>query len=100
MLASGRESRPQSGEGDVTAIAGQVLQLFKRVAPTNIAVSLTATSEKLGRVGIDGATLERALLNLLVNARDAMPSGGTLQVAISQRVIPAEEAASFNFNAG
>ncbi|MEQ9474563.1 sensor histidine kinase [Marinovum algicola] len=100
LLDSGRQTRLHKGDGDVVTIAEQVVELFKRVAPINIGVTLTAQPATLGRVGIDDSTLERALLNLLVNARDAMPSGGDLHVTISQRVITNGFAATFNFNAG
>jgi signal transduction histidine kinase len=37
-----------------------------------------------GRVLIDRSQLERLLLNLCVNARDAMPGGGCIQIAIGE----------------
>ncbi|WP_417523755.1 ATP-binding protein [Marinovum sp.] len=100
LLESGRQTRLHKGDGDVVSIAEQVVALFKRVAPINIFVTLTAQPDTLGRVGIDDSTLERALLNLLVNARDAMPSGGELHVSIAQKMITNGYAATFNFNAG
>ena len=37
--------------------------------------------ENLGRVAFHASTLRRAVLNLLQNALDAMPNGGTLRIA-------------------
>jgi len=47
--------------------------------PTNIAFSLEAP-RPLGTVKADPLQLELALLNLVLNARDAMPAGGRLQL--------------------
>ena len=100
LLESGRQTRLQIGEGDVVAVAEQVIGLFRRVAPTNIGITLDAVASDLGHVRVDDATLERALLNLMVNARDAMPEGGDLHIRITQRLITNGYAATFNFNAG
>lgn len=100
LLDSGRQTRLEIGEGDVVAVAEQVIELFQRVAPRNISIVLDADPTALVHVKVDDATLERALLNLLVNARDAMPSGGELTIRISQRMITNGYAATFNFNAG
>jgi len=47
-----------------------------------------------GQVLVDASMLENALLNLAINARDAMPGGGDLVIATGQRQLAAEEAAS------
>ena len=53
-----------------------------RVASTGVALDLRV-HEPVGSVAADEAQLELALLNLVTNALDAMPNGGTLTLAAS-----------------
>jgi signal transduction histidine kinase len=56
-------------------------------------ISFCAQSEQnLWPCRIDAAQFESVMLNLAVNARDAMPSGGQLQIAASNLTIDAKEA--------
>jgi len=61
----------QDMEGTLRQTLGQDVEL------------VIALSEGLGRVEIDPVQLERVILNLAANARDAMPGGGRLVVATS-----------------
>jgi PAS domain S-box-containing protein len=65
-----------------------MIALAKRALGPEITIS-TQLDESLPRVFVDAAGLENALLNLVVNARDAMPGGGS--IAISTRLINLEE---------
>jgi signal transduction histidine kinase len=42
----------------------------------------------VSQVFVDPDQMERAMLNLVVNARDAMPSGGTIRIALSEATSP------------
>ena len=55
-----------------------------RLASSGVTLDLRV-EEPLGSVAADEAQLELALLNLVTNALDAMPAGGTLTIAADQR---------------
>lgn len=57
----------------------KILRILKRTIPKMVAIELD--SEKgLRAVNADPAQIEQLLLNLALNARDAMPEGGTLRI--------------------
>jgi signal transduction histidine kinase len=79
-----RMPRPALGPVDVGAVIEQVLTLYQaRAADVTMEKDVAAG---LGTVSADRALLARALGNLVANALEAMPDGGTLRV----RAVPAE----------
>ena len=57
-----------------------MMEMASRALGPEIVIS-TNLDEKMPPVFVDPASLESALLNLMVNARDAMPKGGSLRIA-------------------
>jgi two-component system cell cycle sensor histidine kinase/response regulator CckA len=64
---------------DLNAVVGDLLPLLRRLLPESIAIE-TALGPGVPTVLADRGQLEQALVNLAVNARDAMPKGGRLTV--------------------
>ena len=78
---------------DVGVLVESMQTLLQRTLGENICVSIDAT-ESSGRVcRVDRAQLENAILNLALNARDAMPDGGELTVSATW--LPAAPSSEF-----
>ncbi|RMG55540.1 MAG: PAS domain S-box protein [Acidobacteria bacterium] len=60
----------------------EVGKLLERVIPENIELLLNLSPEELW-VEADPTQLQQVIMNLVVNARDAMPEGGRLQIAMA-----------------
>jgi len=65
---------------DLNAIVLDTSSMLRRVVDEDIRIDLLLDDE-LGRVSLDRGQLEQIMMNLVVNARDAMPDGGTLSIA-------------------
>ncbi len=63
---------------DVNATVVQLDQMLKRIISEDI--TRVMTLEAMGRVRADPTQLEQVIMNLVVNARDAMPRGGRLEI--------------------
>jgi two-component system cell cycle sensor histidine kinase/response regulator CckA len=84
-------------EGDrrplaVGPIVEDTLRIVGETFPRNIAVRADVSPDAWMIEG-DPTQLQQVLLNLLVNARDAMPDGGTLALTTDNVVLGAEDAA-------
>jgi PAS domain S-box-containing protein len=66
----------------LNSVVRSVHGMLERVIGEDISVRLSL-SDGLENVKADPGRIEQALLNLAVNARDAMPNGGTLTIATS-----------------
>ncbi len=68
----------------VEAVLAQVERLLKRVLTEHIVLSLDVRGGPL-RIKADPTQLDQVILNLVVNARDAMPRGGYLSITARPR---------------
>ncbi len=66
---------------DTQVLAAQIARIVKETFPKTIQFSLS-TPESLWNVTGDSTQLHQVLLNLCVNARDAMPEGGSLNLSL------------------
>ncbi|HUK65409.1 MAG TPA: bacteriohemerythrin, partial [Anaeromyxobacteraceae bacterium] len=64
---------------DLNGLMGSVEKLLRRVLGEDIELSI-ALEPALGSVKCDPGQIEQVILNLAVNARDAMPQGGVLRI--------------------
>ncbi|HZB94035.1 MAG TPA: response regulator [Stellaceae bacterium] len=93
MLAFARrqELRPEAVDV-VRHINGMVEMLRRSIGPTiEIRVEF---EEKLSLIRVDPNQLELAILNLALNARDAMPDGGRLAITARRQTVAANEIAN------
>jgi len=79
LLAFGRQQRLRVESLDVNARLRDLERMLRRTLSENIQFSLDLTSE-LGRVEVDPGQFDQVIMNLVINARDAMPQGGELTV--------------------
>jgi PAS domain S-box-containing protein len=84
LLAFSRRQPLQSATIDVSALMPGLLELMRRTLGENIRVKL-AGSDGIWPIKVDQTQLEAALVNLAVNARDAMPTGGELKIELENR---------------
>jgi PAS domain S-box-containing protein len=79
LLAFSRRQSLDSRSTDINALVGSLEELLDSTLSETIEVVI-ATTENLPPAIVDANQLENAILNLAINARDAMPNGGKLTV--------------------
>ncbi len=86
MLAFARRQDLEFSPVDVTTLVRDMKDLLQRSLGPSVSVE-TRFPLKIGVVLADPNQLEMALLNLAVNARDAMPNGGAITIAAREEKV-------------
>jgi len=99
LLAFSRRQTLDPRPTDVNTLMVGITEMVQRTVGPGIAV------ETLGAPGlwptlVDAGQLENALLNLCINARDAMPEGGNIKIETANQQIKGESAAALDLPTG
>jgi PAS domain S-box-containing protein len=99
LLAFGRRAPVVSELIDLNHLIQGMEPMLRRLIDENISLSLELAGV-LAPVRADSGQLEQVLLNLVINARDAMPLGGEIQIATRDVEIGGESAAELGVAPG
>jgi len=86
LLAFSRKQTMQPKTLVLGDVIGELAQMLRRLVGEGITLNVEKDSD-LWAVHADEAQLGNAIINLVVNARDAMPSGGTVTIRTSNESI-------------
>jgi two-component system cell cycle sensor histidine kinase/response regulator CckA len=88
LLAFSRRQIVEPSVVDLGSVVDGAYSLLARVLGDSIRLQVRRDGD-LGMVRLDALQIEQALINLAVNARDAMPDGGTFTLTLSNAVVEA-----------
>ena len=89
LLAFSRKQLIEPTVLDLNASVWEAHKLLRRLIPANIDV-VPVLHPDLGKVKADPSQIQQILINLVVNARDAMPMGGKISIETSEVVLDEE----------
>jgi signal transduction histidine kinase/ActR/RegA family two-component response regulator len=93
LLAFGRRQEARTRSTDLNAVVRETAGFLRRSLPMAIDIEMIL-ADQVGWIVADGGLLEQALINLAINARDAMPEGGRLRfetAIVDQEGFPSDE---------
>lgn len=90
VLDFSRRSVIQLEPVDLGQIVAETVRMVQRTLPESIEMSV-AIDGKRHIINGDAGQIQQALMNLVVNARDAMPDGGRLSIRLSLQHVPVAE---------
>jgi two-component system, cell cycle sensor histidine kinase and response regulator CckA len=93
LLAFARKQITEPKVIDINALVQGIDALLRRLIGEHIALK-TVCQEGLGAVRVDPTQVEQVVMNLAINARDAMPGGGTLTIETKNVELGADYAAT------
>jgi two-component system CheB/CheR fusion protein len=99
LLAFSRRKVLQPKVFDVNAVIGDFARMLRRTVGESIKVEVRLAAD-VWKVRADPGEIGRALMNLCLNARDAMPAGGTLTIQTVNATVSEAEAHLHNLGAG
>ncbi|MEO6753079.1 MAG: response regulator [Chthoniobacteraceae bacterium] len=86
LLTFSRKQVMQPRDLDLNSVVNEMTRMLRRTLGDEITLAVMPASE-LPLVHADHGMMEQILLNLAVNARDAMPDGGRLEISTSAETI-------------
>jgi two-component system cell cycle sensor histidine kinase/response regulator CckA len=89
LLAFSRRQVLRLENLDLNEVVGGILKMLERVIGEHVRISFVP-GFRLGSVHADRGQIEQVIMNLCVNARDAMPEGGQLTIETQNVVIDRE----------
>ena len=89
LLAFSRRQTLNATEIDLTDVLAELVNLVRRLIGEHIELDMIHGRD-LGTVMVDQGQLEQVIINMAVNARDAMPEGGKLTIQTFNRVLDQE----------
>ncbi|RLE28822.1 MAG: hybrid sensor histidine kinase/response regulator [Acidobacteria bacterium] len=86
LLAFSRKQRVHQRVVDLNAILVDLEQLLNRLIGEDIRMTVVP-ADQIMPVKVDPGQMEQVIVNLVTNARDAMPEGGTIDVTIEPVIL-------------
>lgn len=78
---------------DLNTLIADQINMLRRLIPENIELKFVPC-DGVGQVKVDRGQIEQVVMNLVINARDAMPGGGLLVIETSNAKLDSAQAAS------
>jgi nitrogen-specific signal transduction histidine kinase/CheY-like chemotaxis protein len=97
LLAFGRKGDIASTEIDISSIIENSVAILARTLDKKIVIESNTTAEISNVVG-DNSTIQNSIMNMCINASQAMPDGGNLNIITKNRVLSESYCLNSSFN--